>query len=72
MTTHEQALKEVGKNIAILEQVKKYGKVLEILKNKQVDVYKLFYSKNVYEYNVEVELDRHLTKTEFNLIKEWL
>lgn len=68
MTTHEQAIKEVEKNIAILEQVK----VLEILKSKQVDVYKLFYAKNVYEYNVEVELDGHLTKTEFNLLKEWL
>ena len=45
---------------------------LNIIKNKHVDVYKLFYAKNVDEYNVEVDLYRQLKKEEFMLLKKIL
>ena len=56
------------------EEEKKKLKILEIIKKKGVDVFLVFISDCVEQYN---EMNCHglrvaLTETEFNLIKEWL
>ena len=75
MTTHEQAIKEVEKNIAILEQAKKYEKILEILKSKQVDIHNLLNSKTCEEYNGFVHwlgYKGNLIQEEYDLLREEL
>ena len=47
-------------------------KVLEIIKEKLVDVFKLYNCKTIEEYNQAQYRDCMLTKEEFNLLKEVL
>ena len=73
-----KALKIVEKDCEDLEQVpygelaiiEKYIKALEIIKEKLVDVFKLYNCKTVEEYNQAQYRDCMLTEEEFNLLKE--
>ena len=55
-----------------VEQAEKEHKVLEIIKDKLVDVFKLYNCKTIEEYNQAQYRDCMLTKEEFNLLKEVL
>ena len=55
-----------------LLNVEKELKALEIIKNKLVDVFKLYNCKTIEEYNQAQYRDCMLTKEEFNLLKEVL
>ena len=50
---------------------KKQCEILEIIKNKQVDILS-FCSYSFILYNFNLEPERQLTKEEYNLIEEWL
>ena len=55
-----------------LLKAEKEHKALEIIKEKLVDVFKLYNCKTVEEYNQAQYRDCMLTKEEFNLLKEVL
>lgn len=54
------------------KQVRMELEALEIIKEKLVDVFKLYNCKTVEEYNQAQYRDCMLTKEEFNLLKEVL
>ena len=54
------------------KQVRKSLNALEIIKEKLVDVFKLYNCKTIEEYNQAQYRDCMLTKEEFNLLKEVL
>ena len=53
-----------------LLKAEKEHKALEIIKEKLVDVFKLYNCKTIEEYNQAQYRDCMLTKEEFNLLKE--
>ena len=55
-----------------VEAVEKKVKALEIIKNKLVDVFKLYNCNTIEKYNQSQYRDCMLTKEEFNLLKEVL
>ena len=66
----------------ILDRIKEQGKVLEIIKEKNVDTYTLETSINLEHYNSEIKLKNHnntysyeiwyeLTEEEFEILKRW-
>ena len=63
-------------NIETIQQAllkaEKEHKVLEIIKDKLVDVFKLYNCKTIEEYNQAQYRDCMITKEEFNLLKEVL
>ena len=59
----------MDKEISIIE---KALKALEIIKNKQVNVFVLLHSGNLKIYNDIVEDDRKLTQEKYELLKEVL
>ena len=63
-------------NIETIQQsllnAEKEHKALEIIKNKLVDVFKLYNCKTIEEYNQAQYRNCMLTKEEFNLLKEVL
>lgn len=77
-----EALNEIGKlkengcyvNTTVeYEIVETALKALEIIKEKQVDLFKVAYTNTKEEYNDMVsEHRRELTQEEFDLLKEWL
>ncbi len=57
----------------MLDKIKEQEKVLEIIKNKDVDMYSLRRCKTVEEYNSKFAIDEYqeLTQEEFDLLKRW-
>lgn len=55
-----------------IEQLKKSLEVLEIIKNKQVNVFVLLHSGNLKIYNDIVEDNRKLTQEKYDFLKEVL
>lgn len=61
----------------IVETIESQKKALEIIKNKEVDIYGIKNSIDVYDYNAGIENEdnfenRMLTEEEYNLLKEVL
>lgn len=72
------SLNEIGKLLGlndiddIVDEIKEYKQVLEVLYNKRVDIDLVNSSSSVDFYNHKAFRWQKLTETEFDLIKEWL
>lgn len=55
-----------------LAEHEKQKQILEVLKNKTVDINLLCFATSVEQYNKHELCKYYLTKNEFDLIKEWL
>lgn len=66
---NKMLIKENTRNVKIIEEQEK---VLEIIKEKWVNVAVLIHSKTVEEYNNNAHTPYNLTKEEFKLLKRWV
>lgn len=63
---------EHHENLYFYEMVEKELKAFEIIKNKNVNIYKIRICENVKEYNELKNTGSELAEDEFNLLKEAL
>lgn len=61
----------IEKNKQLKEENAEYKRVLEVIKEKYVEIYILLKSKNVEQYNFNIRFGKQLTEEEFDLLKRY-